>query len=237
LQTPRISHPPNTIHVDKRYGIALGPGFDLITGDVVVITIEDYSPIDDSPIFNVWAQNDNGSIICIDPMERIQDLRTEMIGGKSMQTSRRRDGGTKVETFETREEKLGFNIDMGGEDDYDVLLEEFEQNNTKFFTKNTTTMQTSNTPGTEPKIESYDASAGPPLLNGGSNYGYQVNQQTSQAYGDSGQPLPIFGSNYYSQAWEPSLVHMFEVNIIDGRLGLFTLGMFDLSVCFPFVSC
>jgi hypothetical protein len=118
--------------MDKRYGVSVGPNMELFTGDIVVITIEEMNPIDGSNVFNVWAQGDNGDIICLDP--------TIAIGRR------------------------------------------FDQQYANQFASQ------------------------------------QSTQTTQSIFNGLGYDSPLYSGN-----WTPSLVNMFIVNVIDGRLGIFTL--------------
>ncbi len=64
---PRIAHPPNQVHVDKRFGVLVEPGFELFTGDTVVLTVEDASPYDGSNVFRTWGLDRLGQVTCRDP--------------------------------------------------------------------------------------------------------------------------------------------------------------------------
>jgi hypothetical protein len=55
---PRLAHPPNQLNFDRRYGVAVGPNQELFTGDVIVLTVEDTNPFDETPVFNVWSINE-----------------------------------------------------------------------------------------------------------------------------------------------------------------------------------
>lgn len=78
---PRIAHPPNQVHLDKRFGVAVEPGLELFTGDVIVLTVEDAAVYDSESVFRVWGLDRLGQITCQDPAVEAAALGANYNGG------------------------------------------------------------------------------------------------------------------------------------------------------------